>query len=311
MPERRLKEDSFMTDNYNTNNPDVRNKCGTKASYIGIILNILLVIGKGIGGIMSGSVSVIADALNNLTDVAGSLILLIGFKVSGKKADKKHPFGHGRSEYISGLAVAVLILIVGIELGKNSFNKILYPTPVEFGWLTLLILFVSVLLKLWMARFTKNLGKKINSTALATVSSDSRNDVITTSAVLISALISRFGTVNLDGWAGFGIALFIIYNSISLIKETISPLLGESPVELIDSITRKIKTYDGVLGIHDVVVHDYGPGRRHASAHVELSGNIDPMVSHELIDGIEKYFLQEENIHLVIHYDPVKDDLNE
>jgi len=301
----------FVKNHEETNNPDIRKKIGSLASWLGIILNILLVVGKGIAGIISGSVSVIADGLNNLMDAAGSVITLIGFKISSKKADKEHPFGHGRFEYVSGLAVAVLVLLVGIELGKTSIKKILNPTPVDYGWITLVILVVSVLLKLWMSFFSKNLGKKINSTALIAVSADSRNDVIATSVVFITALISRFTTVNLDGWAGFGVAIFIIYNGIILIKETISLLLGESlSDELVNDITKKIESYDCVLGIHDLIVHDYGPGRQYASAHVELYSHIDPLVVHGVIDEIEKNFLQDENIHLVIHYDPVKHDFD-
>lgn len=299
---------TFVKNHEETNDPNVRNRIGNLASITGIILNILLVAGKITAGIISGSVSVIADGLNNLMDTTGSVITLIGFKISGKKADKEHPFGHGRYEYLSGLAVAVLVLLVGIELGKSSFDKILNPTPVEYGWLTFGILVVSVLIKLWMAYFSKNLGEKIDSTALTAVSADSRNDAIATSAVLITALIYSFATVNLDGWAGLAVAIFIIYNGISLIKETSSPLLGEPPsVELVDNITEKIKSYDNVLGIHDLIVHDYGPRKRYASAHVELSCNTDPMIIHEMIEKIEKGFRQEENIHLVIHFDPVKD----
>ncbi len=302
---------TFVKNHEETNDPDVRNRIGSLASITGIILNILLVAGKITAGIISGSVSIIADGLNNLMDTIGSVISLIGFKISGKKADHEHPFGHGRFEYLSGLAVAVLVLSVGIELGKSSFDKILHPTPVEYGWLTLGILVVSILIKLWMAYFSKNLGEKIDSTTLNAVAADSRNDVIATSAVLITALIYFFSTINLDGWAGLGVAIFIIYNGISLIKQTCSPLLGESPsAELVDNVTKKIKSYDYVVGIHDLIVHDYGPIKRYASAHVELSCNANtaPMTIHEMVEQIEKDFLQEENIHLVIHFDPIIED---
>jgi cation diffusion facilitator family transporter len=302
---------TFVKNHEETNDPDVRDRIGSLASITGIILNILLVAGKITTGIISGSVSVIADGLNNLMDTTSSVVTLIGFKISGKKADKEHPFGHGRFEYLSGLVVAVLVLLVGIELGKSSFDKILNPTPVEYGWLTLGILVVSVLAKLWMAHFSKNLGEKIDSTTLNAVSTDSRNDVIATSAVLIAALIYRFSTINLDGWAGLGVAILIIYSGIDLIKETSSPLLGESPsTELVDSITKKIKSYDYALGIHDLIVHDYGPRKRYASVHVELScnSNTEPKIIHEMIERIEKDFIQEENIHLVIHFDPVEND---
>ena len=279
------------------------------ASVTCIIINIFLVIGKVVTGILSGSVSVIADGLNNLMDVAGSVITLIGFKMSSKKADKEHPFGHGRYEYITGLAVAVLVLLVGIELGKASIIKIIHPAPVDYSMPTIIILIISILLKFWMMLFLKDLGKKINSTALIAVSADSKSDVLATSAVLISALISRTTKINLDGIAGLGVSIFIIYSGIVLIKETISPLLGESPSEeLIKDITKKIESYDSVLGIHDILVHDYGPGKQFASAHVELSSSMDPIVSHGVIDKIEKDFHEKENIHLVIHYDPVEED---
>ncbi len=297
---------TFIKNHENYNDPDVRNKIGSLASWSGIILNIIFVIGKVLAGILSGSMSVIADGLNNLMDAIGSIITLIGFKLSSKKADKEHPFGHGRYEYVAGLAVAVLVLLVGIELGKTSIDKILNPSSVDFGWLTLIILVISVLLKQWMSLFSKNLGKRINSTTLIAVSVDSRNDVIATSAVLITALITRFANINLDGWASLGVAIFIIYNGIILIKETISPIIGESPSEeLVNYITKKIESHECVMGIHDVIVHDYGPGKQYASAHVELSSEIDLLVSHDVLDKIEKEFLEKDNIHMVIHYDPV------
>ncbi|NLB42144.1 MAG: cation transporter [Clostridiales bacterium] len=297
---------TFIKNHENYNDPDVRNKIGSLASWSGIILNIIFVIGKVLAGILSGSMSVIADGLNNLMDAIGSIITLIGFKLSSKKADKEHPFGHGRYEYVAGLAVAVLVLLVGIELGKTSIDKILNPSSVDFGWLTLIILVISVLLKQWMSLFSKNLGKRINSTTLIAVSVDSRNDVIATSAVLIAALITRFANINLDGWASLGVAIFIIYNGIILIKETISPIIGESPSEeLVNYITKKIESHECVMGIHDVIVHDYGPGKQYASAHVELSSEIDLLVSHDVLDKIEKEFLEKDNIHMVIHYDPV------
>ncbi len=296
----------FVKNHRDTNNPEVRIKIGNLGSWTGIILNILLVIAKVVGGVVSGSVSVIADGLNNLMDAAGSVITLIGFKLSAKKADKEHPFGHGRYEYISGLVVAVLVLLVGIELGKSSIGKILNPSLVSYGWLTLSILIGSILLKLWMAYFSNSLGKRINSTALTAVAIDSKNDAIATTVVFITALISLYFEINLDGWAGFGVAIFIVYSGITLVKETLSPIIGESPSkELVDNITSKIKSHQCVLGIHDLIIHDYGPGKQYASAHVELSSKIDPVVSHNLIDTIEKQILKEDNILLVIHYDPV------
>ncbi|NLC45395.1 MAG: cation transporter [Clostridiales bacterium] len=296
----------FIKNQKDYNDPDVRNKIGSLASWSGIILNILLVIGKVLAGFVSGSMSIIADGINNLMDAIGSVITLIGFKLSRKKADKEHPFGHGRYEYVAGLAVAVLVLLVGIELGRTSIAKVINPTIIDFGWLPLVILVISIILKLWMRLFIKNLGQRINSTALIAVSVDSRNDAIATSAVLITAFISQFANIKLDGWASLGVAIFIIYNGVILIKETISPILGESPSdELVNYITKKIESYECVIGLHDLIVHDYGPGKQYASAHLELSSDIDPLVSHAVLDKIEKEFLEKDNIHMVIHYDPV------
>ena len=276
----------FVKNHEETGNPDIRKNIGSLASWTSIILNILLVVGKTIAGIISGSVSIIADGLNNLMDTAGSLITLIGFKISDRKADKDHPYGHGRFEYIAGFIVA---------------------TAVDYGWVTLVILVLSVLLKLWMSLFSKNLGDRISSTTLIALSADSRNDAIATTTVFITALVSRFANINIDGWAGLGVGVFIVYNGFTLIKETISPLLGEAPSdELVNNIIKKIESYDGILGVHDLIVHDYGPGRQYASAHVELYSHIDSKAVHSTIDEIEKDFLKENNINLVIHYDPVE-----
>ena len=216
----------FVKNYKDTNNPNVRTKIGNLGSWTGIVLNILLVVLKVIGGLIAGSVSVVADGLNNLMDAAGSIITLIGFKLSMKKADKEHPFGHGRYEYIAGLVVAVLVLLVGIELGKSSIGKVLYPSEPSYGLPTLIILVGSVFLKLWMGYFSKNLGNRIKSTALTAVAVDSRNDAIATAAVFVTALISMYFDINLDGWAGLGVAIFIVYNGIILVQETLSPIIG-------------------------------------------------------------------------------------
>ena len=264
----------FVSNHNNPKHPAMRGDVGRFASWMGIFINLLLVAGKVIAGLLSGSVSVVADGLNNMMDAAASIITLVGFKIAAKKADKEHPFGHGRYEYIAGLAVAVLVLVVGIELGKSGVARILNPAPVEFGPAIFLILAASIALKLWMGGFNRNVGKRINSSALKAVSVDSRNDAITTGAVLVSAMVSRFTGLRLDGWAALGVALFIIYNGISLVRETLDPLLGMPPSsELAQHIIEKIASYDGVLGIHDLIVHDYGPDRRYVSAHVEMPSN--------------------------------------
>jgi cation diffusion facilitator family transporter len=297
---------TFIKDYKNINKPKVRSSVGRFAGWTGIILNLLLVAAKVITGLLSGSLAVVADGLNNLMDASGSIITLAGFKIAEKKADKEHPFGHGRYEYIAGFAAAILVLAVGIELGKNGIKRILKPEPVALGPVIFIILILSILLKLWMAGFYRSLGSRIGSTALKAVSADNRNDTLATGAVLISALISRFAGFNLDGWAGLGVAAFIIYNGISLIKETLSPLLGEAPSsELVEYIAEKILSYEHVLGIHDIIVHDYGPNRRYVSVHVEMPSNEDIMAIHAIIDKIEKSFLEHDGIHLIIHHDPI------
>ena len=296
----------FIKDNKNTKDNAVRVAIGSLAGWVGIICNLLLVVGKATVGFVSGSVSVTADALNNLLDAVSSIILLIGYKISSKQADEEHPFGHGRYEYISGFIVAVLILVVGIELGKSSIEKVLNPTPVEFGLLSFIVLGVSVLLKMWMFVFNRSLGKRTNSKLLKVTSADSRNDAIATSAVLLAAIISRFAGINLDGWMGLGVGIFIIFDGIMLVKESLNPLLGEAPQEeLIAHIFDKISEYEDIIGAHDLIVHDYGPGHRFASAHVEISSELDMLSAHEIVDNIERDFLLSDDIHLIIHIDPI------
>lgn len=299
----------FVKDYQNTKNPAVRTSIGSFAGWVGIICNLSLVAGKMVVGLVSGSISVIADALNNLLDAVSSIIALVGFKIAAKKADKEHPFGHGRYEYISGLAVAVIVLVVGIELGKSSLAKILAPTPVDFNLVSLMVLVASILLKLWLSAFNRSVGLSINSTTLKATGVDSRNDALATSAVLLTAVLARFTGINLDGWASLGVAAFIFYSGIGLVKEALNPLLGEAPTpELAGYISDKITAHECVLGTHDLIVHDYGPGRLFASAHVEISGEMDALTAHQIIDTIERDFLENDNIHLIIHHDPVATD---
>lgn len=286
-----------------------RNAIGRSASLAGIFINLVLVAGKITVGMLSGSLSVIADGVNNLMDAAGSTITLAGFGVAAKQPDEEHPFGHGRFEYISGLAVAALVLLVGIELGKGGIAKILKPTPTHFGSMLLVVLAVAVLLKTWMARLYRDLGARIGSPALKAVSVDSRNDAITTGAVLLSAIVSRLSGVALDGWASVGVSLFIVYNGIGLIRETINPLLGEAPSrELMEYIYVKIASYENVRGVHDLIVHDYGPERRYASAHVEMPIGAGLVAAHEMLHRIESDFRERDGIHLIIHHDPIMPD---
>ncbi|HHX14525.1 MAG TPA: cation transporter [Clostridiales bacterium] len=286
-----------------------RSSIGSLAGWVGICCNLLLAAGKTIVGLVAGSVSALADGLNNLLDAAGSLIALIGFKISAQAADQKHPFGHGRYEYISGLAVSVLVLVIGIELGKSSVAKIMSPTPVDFAWWSFIILIVAILLKLWLFFFNQKIGRQIQSKALQATAIDSLGDVLATSAVLLSALLVRFADVNLDGWIGTGVAAFIIYNGIKLIISAIGPLVGESPPEeMARAIIEKIESYKYVLDAHDLIVHDYGPSRRFASVHVEMPSSVDVMAAHEVIDRMQKDFMKDDNIHLIVHYDPIDTD---
>ncbi len=297
----------FVKDPENLKNPAVRAAYGRMCGLVGIVCNLFLVAGKFLAGILSGSISITADAVNNLSDAASSIITLAGFRLAAKPADTHHPFGHARFEYISGLAVAVLVMVIGIELGKSSLDKILNPSPVSFTWLSFLVLGVSILLKIWMAFFNRKMGRKIGSGTLEATYADSRNDVLTTGAVLIAALIARFTGLNLDGWMGLAVAVFILISGFSLVRDTLNPLLGTAPdPELVHAIRQKIESYPGVLGTHDLIVHDYGPGRRFASAHVEMSAEADVLKSHEVIDDIEWDFLKNENLHLIIHFDPVQ-----
>ena len=299
----------FVRNSDQVEDPSVRSAYGKLAGLVGIICNVLLFAGKLLAGLISGSVSVMADAVHNLSDASSSVVTLLGFKLAEKPADSDHPFGHARIEYLSGLVVAVMILLIGVELVKSSVDKILHPEVVAFTWLTAGILVASILVKLWMAAFSRTLGKKIDSSTLEATAADSRNDVISTAAVLAAGLVGKFTGWSIDGYAGLAVALFILYSGVSLIKETVDPLLGAATdPELVQEIGSEILSYDKILGIHDLVVHDYGPGRRFASVHVEMDSREDPLACHDLIDDIERDFARKHNLQLVIHYDPVVTD---
>lgn len=296
----------FIKNSRDTTNPAVRAAYGNLASWVGIFCNLLLCAGKFLAGTLSGSISIAADAVNNLSDASSSVVSLVGFKLGARPADEEHPYGHARFEYLAGLAVAVMVLVIGVELLKSSVDKILHPAPVTFSWVAMAVLAVSIAVKLWMSMFNRTLGKRINSGSLIATAADSRNDVLTTSAVLIASLISHFINVELDGWMGAAVALFILYSGVGLVKDTIDPLLGLAPdPELVKHIHDKIMSYPGVLGTHDLMVHDYGPGRQFASVHVELAAEDDVMKSHELIDDIERDFLKNDRLPVVIHFDPI------
>lgn len=288
---------------------NIRARIGKLSGAVGIICNCLLAAGKLIVGHMTSSMSITADGLNNLSDGASSIVTLLGFKLAEKPADRKHPYGHARIEYIAGLTVAVMILFIGLELGKSSVQKFINPAPIEFSFTAVWVLFASILVKLFMMLFNLKMGRRINSNALLATAADSRNDVMTTSAVLAASIVEHFYDVRIDGVMGIAVSLFILYSGIKLAGETMSPLLGEGAnPELQKQITDYINGCPMVLGCHDLMVHDYGPGRRYASIHVEIDKNEDPMACHARIDRMERECLKNYGTHLVIHYDPVVTD---
>jgi len=296
----------FIKDYENVNEQRVRESYGITASITGIILNTLLSIGKILTGIIFNSISVTADGVNNLSDGASSVITLIGFKISSKPADKDHPFGHARMEYLTGLILGIAVILVGVELIKSSFDKIMNPTKTIFSIEMIVVLIVSVLIKLWISLFYKKLGDKISSATLKASSTDSRNDVISTIVVILSLLVSKATGYEVDGYVGIIVALFILYSGYDILRDILNPLLGEMPDrEFIESIENKILSYDGIVNIHDLVVHNYGPNRYFASVHAEVDAKEDIMKSHDLIDNIERDFAREFDISLVIHLDPV------
>lgn len=296
----------FVKNYTEVNQPAVRSSVGMLSGAVGIVCNIFLFILKLIIGTVSGSVSITADAMNNLSDATSSIVTLVGFRLAKIPADEDHPYGHARYEYLSGLAVAAMIVVIGFELAKTSVQKILNPEPVELTAYACIALVGSVAVKLWLCLFNRSLGKKISSSALLATSADSRNDAIATTAVVIAGIIEYISGAKIDGFMGLAVALFILYSGVMLAKDTISPLLGEnaSP-ELKELIISVMHTYPEVLGYHDLMVHDYGPGQRFASIHVEMDHKADPLYCHELIDSLERMCFEKHNVNLVIHYDPV------
>lgn len=279
----------FVPDWQQVQRTDVRERYGTLAAAVGILSNIFLCIIKGLIGLFSGSIAVTADAVNNLSDAGSSVITLLAFKIAGKPADEEHPYGHARMEYISGMAVSFIIILLGLELMGSSFEKILHPEEVGVSALTYLVLIVSIAVKLWQGMFNRNLGKRISSEALQATAADSLNDVFSTGAVLLSTLVYQFTAIPIDGWVGMLVAIFITVSGVKLIMETGSPLLGQAPdPQMVRELEEKITAYDGVIGIHDLQVHNYGPGRVFATVHAEVPANRDILVSHDIIDNIER-----------------------
>ena len=296
----------FVRDHKNTEDPAVRDKCGRVAGAVGIVTNFLLFLMKIIVGTAFHSVSVTADAVNNLTDSGSSVVTLIGFKMASKPADEKHPFGHARIEYLSGVIVSFIVIFLGLQLGMSSIEKILTPEENALTPVALVVLVISILAKLWQYLFYRKVGRMIKSESVEATSKDSRNDVIATSVVLLGAVITMLTGVNLDGYMGAAVALFIVFSGVQLTISTADPLLGQAPEgELVQTITEKMLSYPGIIGMHDLAVHNYGVGRCFASAHCEVDAKNDILVSHDLIDNIERDFSRDLGIHMVIHLDPV------
>lgn len=297
----------FVKDFNSIELPRVRTAYGVLASVVGILCNLLLFAAKTGIGIILNSISVIADAANNLSDAGASIISLFGVKMAEKPADKEHPFGHGRLEYISALMVAFLILTVGLSLLKRSFEKIIHPEAVGFNWVMVLVLGITVLVKIWLSGFYRTLGRTINSTLLKATSADARNDVIVTSATIASIIMEGLTGIPIDGWIGFSVSCFVLYSGVRIAGSTVMPLLGEAVgKDAYDAVTKKVESYEGIIGSHDLILHNYGPSHIMATIHAEVPNTSDIQASHEIIDRIERDILAQMGIHLLVHMDPVE-----
>ncbi|MBR2891449.1 MAG: cation transporter [Bacilli bacterium] len=296
----------FIKNHDKINDTKVRAKYGVLSGIVGIIVNLILCSVKIFAGLISGSLSIMADGINNLSDAGSSIVTMVGFKLATLPPDEEHPFGHERIEYISGMIVAFIIIIIGLSLLKSSIEKIIEPTLVETNIYVYIILGLSMLFKLWQGIFNKKIGKKINSTAILATSQDSLNDVISTFVVLVGIIFTALTDYNIDGILGVLVSVFILKSGLDLVKETTKPLIGDAPTkEEINEISNKILSYEGILGIHDLVFHSYGPNKKFITVHTEVDSTVDVMISHDMIDNIERDFKHELNIDLVIHMDPV------
>ncbi|MGL5649695.1 MAG: cation diffusion facilitator family transporter [Clostridium sp.] len=302
----KLLVNTFVKDNTNTKDKKVRDSFGTLGGIVGIIINLILTAIKISVGVITGSVAITADGVNNLSDAGSSIITIVGFKMSNKPADKEHPFGHGRIEYISALVVSFLVILVGLEFIKTSVERILHPGHVTFETIPFILLIVSIFLKVWLASFNKFIGNKINSNALKAAAVDSLGDVFASTCVAISFLASKFTNFPIDGYVGVVVALIIVYSGYSLIKDTLNPLLGSAPdPELVKELEELLLSYPHITGLHDLIIHNYGPGRCMASVHAEIPADIDIMSIHAIIDKAEREISHKLQIYLVIHMDPI------
>ena len=299
----------FIKDYRNTDSPEVRQQYGILSGAVGILFNIILFGTKFLAGLISHSIAITADAFNNLSDAGSSIITLVGFKMAGEKPDPHHPFGHGRIEYISGFLVSIIILLMAIELLRSSIGKILHPSDIDFSPLIVGILLLSILVKLYMFYYNRTMSRKIQSAAMAATALDSISDTLATSVVLLSTLIAHFTGLKIDGWCGTAVGLFILFAGFNAAKDTIGPLLGQAPdPEFVKSIRDLVMSYDEVLGVHDLIVHDYGPGRLMVSLHAEVPAKGDILHLHDTIDNIEKRLRRELSCEAVIHMDPILND---
>ena len=296
----------FIKNKDNIEDENVRGSYLMLGGFVGIAVNIILFLTKLFVGLLASSIAIMADAFNNLSDAASSIITIVGFKLSKKPADAEHPFGHGRIEYVSALIVAFMVMLVGFQFLKSSFEKIMNPEAITFEIIPFILLIISVLLKIWLSRFNKLIGERINSSALKAASVDALGDVVTSSAVALSFLASNFIDFPIDGYLGALVAIFILISGIQLVKETINPLLGEAPDKaLVEQIKSMILSYENITGVHDLIIHNYGPGRCMASIHAEIPSDIGVMEIHEIIDAAEREISNKLNIYLVIHMDPI------
>lgn len=299
--------DLFIKDKDNAANAEVRASYGNLAGIAGIVCNVLLFIGKYLVGTISGSIAIAADAVNNLSDASSNIVSLLGFKLSSRKPDEEHPYGHGRYEYLAGLTVCVIILAVGISLAKESIVKIVHPAEVAFSWLSILVLAVSIGIKFWMYKFNRKIGRIIKSDTLIAAAADSRNDVISTAAVIAAAFLCKAsGVYIIDGIMGLCVSAFILYSGLGLIREALNPLLGKAPDPgMVKHIKEKVLSFPYVMGMHDLMIHDYGPGSIFVTLHAEFPAELDVIEAHDIMDNIERYFIMEENLMVTIHYDPI------
>lgn len=296
----------FIKNSDDVSNPAVRRAYGTLCSLYGVFLNVLLFAGKYFAGVLTGSVAIVADAFNNLSDAGSSVITLLGFALAGRKSDLEHPFGHGRIEYLTGLALSALIILMGFELGKSSLGKIISPEAIEVNLLSALILLASIAVKFYMSLYNKSVGRRIHSAAMQATATDSLSDAVATTVVLASMGAAWLFKVNIDGWAGLLVALFIVYAGISAAKDTLSPLLGQAPdPELVRAIADTVSAHSEIVGIHDMIIHDYGPGRSYVSLHAEVDGSGDIFALHDAIDLAEREIRDKFSIFATIHMDPI------